>query len=74
MHNRKPHEIRIGDYVQWEPQGVLQFSEPKRVIALSECRLWVFVEGSNCGLPIQEVYRDDSVHAGRNQNRPRHQK
>jgi hypothetical protein len=56
VNNQKPREIRIGDYVQWESHGILHFPAPKRVKAFSECRLWAFVEGSNCGLPIDELY------------------
>lgn len=48
-------EIDIGDYVQWQSQGVLQFPEPKRVRALSEDANWAFVDGSEVGLPIKEL-------------------
>lgn len=47
--------IRIGDSVQWESQGVLQFSEPKRVRELSEDGQWAFVDGSNTGMPVNEL-------------------
>ncbi len=45
--------VKPGDLVQWEPQGVLQFPEPKRVTAVLD--QFVFVEGSFSGLPINEV-------------------
>jgi hypothetical protein len=45
--------VKIGDYVQWEPNGILQFQEPKRVRNVSEG--FVFVDGSPTGMPIAEV-------------------
>lgn len=46
---------KVGDLVQWESQGVLQFREPVRVRALSEDGAWAFVEGSETGIPIKEL-------------------
>lgn len=46
---------QVGDYVQWESGGQIQFREPKRVRALAEDGLWAFVEGSDTGLPIKEL-------------------
>lgn len=51
--------IAVGEYVQWESAGALQFADPKRVTGLSEDGLWVFVEGSKTGLPIKEVSKVD---------------
>ena len=48
-------EVRVGDYVQWESQGVLQFSEPRRVRQVDEDGEWVLIEGSNTGIPMSEV-------------------
>jgi len=45
----------VGDLVQWESQGVLQFATPRRIRALSDDSKWAFVEGSETGLPIQEL-------------------
>ena len=46
---------QIGDHVQWESGGQIQFKEPKRVRALTEDGLWAFVDGSDNGLPIKEL-------------------
>jgi hypothetical protein len=46
--------IKIGDYVQWESQGVVQF-EAKRVVRLSDDGTFAFVEGSSTGLPIDQL-------------------
>lgn len=46
---------QIGDYVQWESSGQIQFQEPKRVRALAEDGLWAFVDGSDTGLPVKEL-------------------
>jgi hypothetical protein len=45
--------VEIGDYVQWEPNGILQFHEPRRVRSISEG--FVFVDGSLTGMPLAEV-------------------
>ena len=45
----------IGDYVQWESQGVLKFNEPRRVRWISPDGGWLAVEGSNTGVPMSEV-------------------
>jgi len=47
--------VKVGDYVQWEPQGVLQFSVPRRVRAISEDGEWAFVDGSNTRMPLKEL-------------------
>ena len=46
---------QIGDYVQWESGGQIQFPEPKRIRALMDDGLWAFVDGSDTGLPIKEL-------------------
>jgi hypothetical protein len=62
-----PH---VGDYVQWEPGGVLQFTEPKRVRDISPDGKFAFVEGSQTGLPIGELMRE--VAPGFTKNIPQH--
>ena len=46
---------KVGDYVQWEPQGILQFETPKRIKQVSEDGRYAFVDGSNTGLPVKEL-------------------
>lgn len=50
-------EPEIGDLIQWEPAGVLQFETPRRVRAKQEHEgaWWLFVEGSETGIPMDEV-------------------
>lgn len=48
----------VGDYVQWESGGVLQFPEPKRVTGLSSDGGFAFVEGSRAGLPVGELTKE----------------
>ena len=47
--------VKIGDFVQWESQGMLQFREPKRVKGFSDDGQVVFVDGSPTGVPLAEV-------------------
>ena len=48
----------IGDFVQWESQGVIQF-EAKKVTAISDDYTHAFVEGSATGLPVRELHKVD---------------
>lgn len=50
--------IKVGDYIQWEPNGVIFFVKPRKVTGFSPCKQYVFVEGSNTGLPVKEVYKE----------------
>jgi hypothetical protein len=45
--------VKVGDYVQWEPKGILQFQEPRRVRDLKDG--FVFVDDSPVGMPIADV-------------------
>ena len=47
--------VRIGDVVQWDSAGVYQLSYPCRVRAISDDGKWAFVEGSETGIPMNEV-------------------
>lgn len=48
---------QVGDYVQWESQGTLQFKEPVKVLSISTDRTHAFVEGSATGLPVGQLVR-----------------
>jgi hypothetical protein len=50
---------RVGDYVQWEPKGILQFQEPKRITSISTDGAYVFVDGSSTGLPVEELTKQN---------------
>lgn len=45
----------VGDYVQWAPNGVLQFREPKRITGLTHGGDFAFVDGNATGLPVVEL-------------------
>jgi hypothetical protein len=46
---------RLGDLIQWESQGALQFEKPKRVRLVTDDGQWVVVEDSEAGIPMSEV-------------------
>ena len=50
----------VGDYIQWNQQGIAQFSQPRRVVGLSDDGRWVFVEGSKSGIPVNEIAIQDA--------------
>lgn len=52
---------KVGDLVQWESQGALQFPTPLRVRFVSEDGQWVAVEGSETGIPMREVIVESAV-------------
>lgn len=56
-YSQKQQEIAIGDYIQWEVGGVLQLDTPRQVRAIQkhEGSDWVFVNGSETGIPMNEV-------------------
>lgn len=46
---------KVGDFVQWAPGGVDQFTVPLQVIAMSPEGDFAFVRESNTGLPMTEL-------------------
>ena len=55
---------QVGDYVQWESQGVVQFKEPVKVLSISTDRTHAFVEGSSTGLPVNQLMHVDAPTTG----------
>jgi hypothetical protein len=47
----------VGDLIQWESGGVLRLEKPRRVRAKHEHdgSWWIFVEGSETGIPMEEA-------------------
>lgn len=50
-------EIEVGDLVQWESSGQLNLPRPTRVRAITEHEgaQWVFLDGSETGIPVSEL-------------------
>lgn len=48
-------EVRVGDRIQWECGGMLMFDPLPRVRWISDCRRYVFVEGTNTGIPVAQI-------------------
>lgn len=46
---------QVGDLIQWEANGVLQLETPKRVRLVTDDGKWVCVDGSETGIPMEEV-------------------
>lgn len=47
--------LKMGDFVQWELDGVLQLPEPTRIRALTSDRKFAMLEGSNTGVPVEQL-------------------
>lgn len=45
----------VGDFIQWESQGVLQFETPRRVRWISDDGTHLAVEGSDTGIPMSQA-------------------
>ncbi|MDP3091960.1 MAG: hypothetical protein Q8N04_14890 [Nitrospira sp.] len=56
-------EIVVGDYVQWESSGGIQF-EAKRVTGFSGDGAFAFVEGTNTGFPLDELSKVQALNPG----------
>lgn len=51
---------KIGDFIQWESQGVFQFPKPKRVRDINMEEGYLFVEGSLTEIPVDEAILEES--------------
>lgn len=50
----------VGDYVQWQSNGVDQLAPPRRITAFSSDGDYAFVEGSMTGIPATELTKVDA--------------
>lgn len=48
-------KVQVNDRIQWTTSGTDMFPEPARVRIVSDCGEYCFVDGSNTGLPVQQV-------------------
>jgi hypothetical protein len=58
--NVKNLSIQVGDYVQWESQGMLQFDKPKRISRISEDSKFAFFDDSTTGVPVDGLTKSDA--------------
>lgn len=61
---------RVGDIVDYAPDGVIANPEAMRVRAVSPDQAWIFVEGSQTGLEMEHVVVRDRPDAGVVRDRP----
>jgi len=45
----------VGDLIQWEVDGTFKLLNPTRVRQVTDDGEWVFVDGSESGIPMQEI-------------------
>lgn len=52
-----PEDIKVGDFVQAEINGQIQFKQPKRVEVIEEHegKFWIFVEGEKAAVEMSQV-------------------
>jgi hypothetical protein len=58
--DKEPYVAQIGDWVQWEHNGLLGFPEPKRVKGLSPDGTYAYVDGQNGAVPRNELFRESA--------------
>ena len=58
---------RVGDLIQWESGGVLQFETPRRVRLVSVDGQYVAVEASEAGIPMDQVIVEQRAPEGKPQ-------
>jgi hypothetical protein len=54
---------RVGDLIQWESDGVLRMEQPMRIRLVSDDGQWVAVDGSETGIPMNEVIVEERAAA-----------
>ena len=53
---------KVGDFVQWTSQGEVQFESPRKVLGLSDDGQFAFVEGTETGLPVEQLTVESVQH------------
>ncbi len=53
-----PYIPTVGDFVQWEHNGVLGLPEPRRVREITSDGLFAFVEGQYGAIPVSELLKE----------------
>lgn len=56
-------EAKVGDFIQWERDGVLQMPAPARVRHVTDDGDWAFVDGSETGIPMSQTIVEQSADA-----------
>ena len=51
---------KVGDYIQWESAGLLRLPEPKRVRGFSPDGKFALIDGSNTGIPVAELIKEQT--------------
>jgi hypothetical protein len=46
---------KVGDWIQWEPGGVMQFKEPEQIARMSDDGAFAFIATSPTGMPVDEL-------------------
>jgi hypothetical protein len=54
------HPVQVGDYVQWESLGILQFDKPKQIYKLSEDGKFAFFSDSATGVPVDGLTKTEA--------------
>lgn len=58
--DQKSGGASVGDFIQWESQGALQFETPRRVRWVSDDGSQLAVEGSDTGIPMSQAIVQDA--------------
>ena len=61
--NKNDHSFKVGDYVQWEAQGVLRMPVAKKIASVLDNGNFVLVEDSTSPIPTSELILHDPPEA-----------
>ena len=56
----EPFVAKVGDFVQWEHNGVLGLTEPRRVREITPDGKFAYVEGQHGAVPLSELIRESA--------------
>ncbi|MEM8697527.1 MAG: hypothetical protein AAGF44_00055 [Pseudomonadota bacterium] len=51
---------KVGDLIEWNSGGALQFESPRRVRLVTDDRKWIAVVDGEMGIPMEQVIVEDS--------------
>jgi hypothetical protein len=53
-------KIKVGDTIQWQCNGFFILDPPAKVAKFSPCGRFLFIEGSDCGIPVTECFKEEN--------------
>jgi len=54
--------VKVGQFVNWRSQGLLQWEQPKRIVHIVRLKLdfFAYFDGSMTAIPVKQLVKHDS--------------